>query len=61
MYHPAAALYNPNLRNTIKKDFKKLKKFVDNGCKLEEKEEEQDQQLSFTKEKQDAVNEILDL
>jgi uracil-DNA glycosylase len=61
MYHPAAALYNPNLRNTIKKDFKKLKRFVDNGCKLEEKEEEQDQQLSFTKEKQDAVNEILDL
>jgi hypothetical protein len=60
MYHPAAALYNPGLRDIVKKDFKNLKDFVDSGCKLE-KTEDQDQQLSFTKEKQDAVNEILDL
>jgi len=28
MYHPAAALYNPNLKETMKKDFKKLQKFL---------------------------------
>ena len=29
MYHPAAALYNPNLKEGMKKDFKELKKFLD--------------------------------
>jgi len=29
MYHPAAALYNPNLRNILKKDFENLKLFLD--------------------------------
>lgn len=28
MYHPAAALYNPNLKDTMVKDFKKLKEFL---------------------------------
>jgi uracil-DNA glycosylase len=28
MYHPAAALYNPNLKDTMVKDFKKLKQFL---------------------------------
>ena len=28
MYHPAAALYNPNLKEELKKDFKKLKEFL---------------------------------
>ena len=28
MYHPAAALYNPNLKEEMKKDFKKLKEFL---------------------------------
>ena len=28
MYHPAAALYNPNLRDTMKKDLRKLKDFL---------------------------------
>lgn len=28
MYHPAAALYNPNLKKTMKEDFKKLQKFL---------------------------------
>lgn len=27
-YHPAAPLYNPNLRKEIKKDFRKLKKLI---------------------------------
>ncbi len=29
MYHPAAALYNPNLRAVLLEDFKKLKEFLD--------------------------------
>lgn len=29
MYHPAAALYNPNLKETLIKDFKKLKEFLE--------------------------------
>ena len=28
MYHPAAALYNPNLKEDMRKDFKALKKFL---------------------------------
>ena len=28
MYHPSAALYNPNLKEDMKKDFKALKKFL---------------------------------
>jgi hypothetical protein len=30
MYHPAAALYNPNLKETLIKDFKKLEEFLTN-------------------------------
>lgn len=56
MYHPAAALYTPGLKSTIQKDFKKLKIFVDNDCKLEKEEE-----LSFDGEKQEIVDEILNL
>lgn len=29
MYHPAAALYNPNLKQVMFEDFKKLKEFLD--------------------------------
>lgn len=29
MYHPAAGLYNPNLKEGMRKDFKELKKFLD--------------------------------
>jgi uracil-DNA glycosylase family 4 len=58
MYHPAAALYNPGLKSTVMKDFKRLKKFIDDGCKIDDKEK----QISlFTEEKQKVVNEILDL
>jgi DNA polymerase len=59
MYHPAAALYNPSLKLTVKKDFKKLKEFIDNGCQINDKKEKQ---ISlFTEEKQKVVNEILNL
>ncbi len=30
MYHPAAALYNPNLKEDMRKDFKELEKFLKN-------------------------------
>lgn len=44
MYHPAAALYNPNLKEDMKKDFKELEKFLKNVPKksqdiLKKKEE----------------------
>jgi DNA polymerase len=44
MYHPAAALYNPNLKETLIKDFKKLEKFLktlkkDKKVKSKKKEE----------------------
>ncbi len=35
MYHPAAALYNPNLRDVLKKDFTNLKLFLDGKIKAE--------------------------
>ncbi len=38
MYHPAVALYNPNLRDVLKEDFLKLKDYLDNGGKLMENE-----------------------
>jgi hypothetical protein len=57
MYHPAAALYNPGLKSTVKKDFVRLKEFVDNGCKLEEDTKEK----SFDDEKQEIVDDILNL
>ena len=34
MYHPAVALYNTALKNTILDDFKKLRVFLDNGHKI---------------------------
>ena len=60
MYHPAAVLYNPGLRDTIEKDFKRLKKFIDNGCELE-KEKEESSDTNFNKEQQDVVDDILSL
>ncbi|MFA6754802.1 MAG: uracil-DNA glycosylase [Candidatus Dojkabacteria bacterium] len=58
MYHPAVALYNPNLKNTLEGDFKKLKSFVDSGFKLEKTEI---QEPLIDEEKQKEVNDILDL
>ena len=37
-YHPAAALYNGGLRETIKKDFKKIPKILEIIEKDQEKE-----------------------
>ena len=41
MYHPAAALYNPNLRDVLKKDFKQLKNFLDNRPKVSKAKQEE--------------------
>jgi len=30
-YHPAAALYNPSLRNYLEADFKKIRRFIEGG------------------------------
>lgn len=30
MYHPAAAIYNPNLKDKLKKDFKAIRKLLEN-------------------------------
>jgi DNA polymerase len=51
MYHPAAALYNPNLKNTMKEDFKKLKEFL-KGLETKTKK---------NKKKNKAIDEILDM
>ena len=55
MYHPAAALYNPTLKETLQEDFYKLKDFLDG--KIQPLENENDNQ----KEKQLLINEILKL
>ncbi len=41
MYHPAAALYNPNLKKDMKTDFEKLKKFLDKAPKTNPKKEKE--------------------
>ena len=50
MYHPAAALHNPNLRGVIESDFKALPALLEGAAKLPEdadKDKEQVQQLSL--------------
>jgi len=51
MYHPAAALYNPNLKEDMRKDFKALKKFLSTLPK----------KTKNTLEKQEVIDEILKL
>lgn len=51
MYHPAASLYNPNLKEVMKEDFKKLKDFLEK-LKTEKK---------TSKRKDEEVEKILKL
>lgn len=51
MYHPAASLYNPNLKDVMKEDFKKLKDFLEK-VKTEKK---------ANKGKNDEIEKILNL
>jgi len=59
MYHPAVALYNPNLRDVLKEDFAKLKNYLDNGGELM-KNEKADNSVFSTKTKTD-INDILSM
>ncbi|MGI5897799.1 MAG: uracil-DNA glycosylase [Candidatus Dojkabacteria bacterium] len=51
MYHPAASLYNPNLKEIMKKDFKALKEFLstipESGTNVFKKREEIDEILKL--------------
>jgi len=58
MYHPAVALYNPSQKTILKKDFKKLRQFINNDYKLGAKEIEEPE---VDKEKQKAIDDILNL
>lgn len=59
MYHPAVALYNPNLRDVLKEDFKKLKTFLDEGGELM-KNETPDTSV-FSKKTKTDINDILSM
>jgi len=59
MYHPAVALYNPNLRDVLKEDFGKLKNYLDNGGELM-KNEKADNSVFSSKTKTD-INDILSM
>lgn len=45
MYHPAAALYNPNLKDVLKKDIKKLEVFLNNLPKQQAKTEKKSKEI----------------
>ncbi len=48
MYHPAAALRNPNLKPALEKDFAGLRSLVEKAPQLEERpKEDESKQLSF--------------
>ncbi len=59
MYHPAAALYNPNLRQILAKDFQILKDFLDGKISSQETENLVSDQEVNQKEKQSVIDEIL--
>ena len=59
MYHPAAALYNPNLRDVLQKDFEKMKKFLKDGGTLLENSIEDSS--SFSKQSKKDILEILEM
>jgi len=58
MYHPAVALYNPSLKITLEEDFTKLKSFIKSGFTLEK---QKSKDITFNKEKQQVVDDILNL
>ena len=47
MYHPAAALHNPNLRSVIENDFKELPNILASLEDIHDDPEEQIKQLSM--------------
>jgi DNA polymerase len=59
MYHPAVALYNPNLRDVLKEDFAKLKDYLDNGGELNKNEIPES--TAFSKSKKKDIDDILSM
>lgn len=60
VYHPAVALYNPTLKETLAEDFLKLKKFLDGEIKaIENNKAENNVKESI--QKQTLIDEILKL
>ena len=59
MYHPAAALYNPNLREVLQKDFQKMKEFLKNGGELLENSIEDSS--GFSRQSKQDIDELLKL
>jgi DNA polymerase len=59
MYHPAVALYNPDLETTLYKDMERLKLFLDGKIKV--KETPTLEEKSFSKEKQSLIEDITSL
>lgn len=61
MYHPAVALYNPALKSTIEKDFKKLRAFLDSGCNIGDTIQQEPKKDKIDSEKRQLVDDILNL
>jgi DNA polymerase len=62
MYHPAAALYNPNLKETLAKDFVQLKKLLDGEIQpMIYESEESEEEESNSREKENVIKEILEM
>ena len=61
MYHPAVALYNPTLKETLEKDFIKLKDFLDGKSKAIESNYMNQEEVVSKKEKDTLIQDILKL
>jgi len=59
MYHPAVALYNPDLKDTLLEDFKRLKMFLDGEIEIQETPTLE--RKGFSKEKKEAIADITSL
>lgn len=61
MYHPAVALYNPTLKDTLRKDFQRLKDFLDGKKKAIESTDINQENRVSSKEKDSLIQDILKL
>jgi len=59
MYHPAVALYNPELGEKLLEDFKRLKMFLEGKIKI--KETHSPKERKFSKEKQLLIDDLTSL
>lgn len=58
MYHPAVALYNPTLKQTLFEDFKRLNLFLDGKIQINKVETKEN---SFSENKKSLLNDILSM